>query len=149
MKRRMMAALLAVMCILAGCAPANRSLQAYCTESQREFLDQTQEELPAELVFHYWAETAASYRTTDEEIISGILQALREATVVSKSSVRSTDNRILEFVTVEGDTCRFKFDERKFIGADEECYVLSSDDELWKLIWEIREADPEYQELIR
>ena len=149
MKRRMMAALLAVMCILAGCAPANRSLQAYCTESQREFLDQTQEELPAELVFHYWAETAASYRTTDEEIISGILQALREATVVSKSSVRSTDNRILEFVTVEGDTCRFKFDGRKFIGADEECYVLSSDDELWKLIWEIREADPEYQELIR
>lgn len=149
MKRRIMAALLAVMCILAGCAPANRSLQAYCTESQREFLDQRQEELPAELVFHYWAETAASYRTTDEEIISGILQALREATVESKSSVRSTDNRILEFVTVEGDTCNFGFDERKLIGADEECYVLSGDDELWKLIWEIREADPEYQELIR
>ncbi len=149
MKRRMVAVLLAVMCVLAGCAPADRSLQAYCTENQKEFLDQTQEELPAELVFHYWTETAASYQTTDEEIISGILQALREATVVSKSSVRSTDNRILEFVTAEGDTCNFGFDERKFRGADEECYVLSGDDELWKLVWEIREADPEYQELIR
>ena len=92
MKRRMVAVLLAVMCVLAGCAPADRSLRAYCTESQKEFLNQTQEELPAELVFHYWTETAASYQTTDEEIISGILQALREATVVSKSSVRSTDN---------------------------------------------------------
>ncbi len=29
------------------------------------------------------------------------------------------------------------------------CYVLFGDDELWKLVWEIREADPEYQELIR
>ncbi len=149
MKRRMAAVLLAVMCVLAGCAPSDRSLRAYCTENQKEFLNQTQEELPAELVFHYWTETAASYRTTNDEIISGILQALREATVVSKSSVRSTDNRILEFVTAEGDTCNFGFDERKFRGADEECYVLSGDDELWKLVWEIRESDPEYQDLIR
>ena len=101
------------------------------------------------MVFHHWRETAASYKTTDEEIISGILQALRKTTVVSKTSICSTDNRILAFVTAEGDTCNFGFDERKLRGADEECYVLSGDDELWKLVWEIREADPKYQDLRR
>ncbi len=120
MKRRMVAVLLAVMCVLAGCAPADRSLRAYCTESQKEFLNQTQEELPAELVFHYWTETAASYQTTDEEIISGILQALgKQQSYPSLPSVLQT-TRILEFVTAEGDTCNFGFDERKFRGADEE-----------------------------
>lgn len=174
MRMRRVAALLIVICILAGCAstdgslrgsctespgefpkqsqenpPTSRPLRDYCTEGQRELLDQTQEDLPTELVFHDWTETTTSYKTTDGETISGILQALRATTVVSKSSVRSTDRRILEFVTEEGDTCSFEFDGGKFQGADNECYVLSGDNKLWKLVWAIREKDPEYQKLIR
>ncbi len=174
MRIRRVAALLIVICILAGCVltdgslrdsctessgkfpeqsqenpSTGRSLMDYCTEIQRELLDQSQEYLPTELVFHDWTETTTSYKTTDGEIISGILQALRATTVVSKSSIRSTDRRILEFVTEEGDTCSFEFDGGKFQGADNECYVLSGDNELWKLVWAIREKDSEYQKLIR
>lgn len=174
MRIRKVAAFLIVICILAGCAstdsslrgscteisgkfpeqsqenpPTSRLLRDYCTEGQRELLDQSQENLPTELVFHDWTETTTSYKTTDGEIISGILQALRATTVVSKSSIRSTDRRILEFVIEEGDTCSFEFDGDKFQGADNECYVLSGDNGLWKLVWAIREKDPEYQKLIR
>ena len=129
--------------------PIGKSLQDYCTESQREFLNQTQADYPVELIFHCLTETDASYKTTDEEIISEILQVLRGITVVSKSSIRSTDNRILEFVTDEGDTCSFRFDGRLFQGSDNACYVLSGDDKLWQLARTIREEDPEYQKLIR
>ena len=127
MRIRKVAALLIVICILAGCAstdsslrnscteisgkfpeqsqenpPTSRLLRDYCTEGQRELLDQSQENLPTELVFHDWTETTTSYKTADGEIISGILQALRATTVVSKSSIRSTDRRILEFVIEDG-----------------------------------------------
>ncbi len=125
------------------------SLHSYCTESQREFLEQTQEELPVELVFHHWTETAADYKTTDETVISGVLQALRDVTVVSRSPIVSTDNRGLTFVTAQGDTCSFWFDERRFEGVDGACYVLSGDEKLWELVWGIRDADPEYQDLMR
>lgn len=174
MRMRRVAALMIVICILAGCTstdsflrasctessgefpkqsqenpPTSRPLSDYCTEKQRELLDQTQENLPTELIFHDWTETTTSYKTTDGETIFEILQVLRETTVASKSFVRSTDRRILEFVTEDGDTCSFEFDGGKFQGADNECYVLSGDNELWKLVWAIREKDPEYQKLIR
>ena len=174
MRMRRVAALLVVICILVGCAPSDesprdycaespgelldqlqeemptgKSFQDYCSESQREFLNQTQADYPVELIFHCLTETDASYKTTDEEIISEILQVLRGITVVSKSSIRSTDNRILEFVTEEGDTCSFRFDGRLFQGSDNACYVLSGDDKLWQLARTIREEDPEYQKLIR
>ena len=74
---------------------------------------------------------------------------LRATTVISKSSIRSTDRRILEFVIEDGDTCSFEFDGGKFQGVDNECYLLSEDNELWKLVWAIREKDPKYQKLIR
>ena len=48
-----------------------------------------------------------------------------------------------------GDTCSFEFDGGKFQGVDNECYLLSEDNKLWKLVWAIREKDPKYQKLIR
>ena len=166
MKRRIVAALLAAVCVLAGCTPTDitpiadttpaadaistgASLQSYCTESQREFLEQTQEALPVELVFHHWAETAADYKTTDEKVISEVLQELRDVTVVSRSLIASTDTRGLTFVTAQGDTCSFWFDERRFEGVGDASYVLSGDEKLWELAWGIRTTDPEYQDLMR
>ena len=83
MKKRGAAALLAAICLLAGCvasdpalpaetptptetsSPAYQgdSLFAYCTEKQRELLELPHEELPVELIFHHWTETAADYET--------------------------------------------------------------------------------------
>ena len=94
MKKRGAAALLAAICLLAGCAasdpalpaetptptetssPAYQgdSLFAYCTERQRELLELPHEELPVELIFHHWTETAADYETRDETVIAGVLQ---------------------------------------------------------------------------
>ena len=91
MKKRGAAALLAAICLLAGCAasdpalpaetptptetssPAYQgdSLFAYCTERQRELLELPHEELPVELIFHHWTETAADYETRDETVIAG------------------------------------------------------------------------------
>lgn len=148
--------MLLTLCILAGCMPAadtsmtedmpaGTSLQAYCTESQQNFLEQTKDILPDELVFHDWTETSADYKTTDTQVISGILQELRKVTVTSKSPVASTDSQGLEFMTTEGDACIFWFEERRFKGADGSCYVLSGDGNLWKLVQEVREVDLEHQ----
>ena len=95
MKRIKIAVLLILLCVLAGCSPKDTSLRAYCTESQQEFLDRSQEELPVALTYHHNDNILGRYETTDEEIISGILQALRGMTVVSKASSGSTDSRIL------------------------------------------------------
>ena len=105
MKRIKIAVLLVLLCVLAGCSPKDTSLRAYCTESQQEFLDQSLEELPVALTYHHNDNILGRYETTDEEIISEILQALRETTIVSKASSGSTDSRILEFETADGDTC--------------------------------------------
>ena len=43
------------------------------------------EELPVELIFHHWTETAADYETRDETVIAGVLQALRDVSVESES----------------------------------------------------------------
>lgn len=130
MKKRGAAALLAAICLLAGCAasdpalpaetptptetssPAYQgdSLFAYCTERQRELLELPHEELPVELIFHHWTETAADYETRDETVIAGVLQALRDVSVESESPIVSTDNRGLTFVTAQGDTYSFWFD---------------------------------------
>ena len=146
MKKRGAAALLAAICLLAGCAasdpalpaetptptetssPAYQgdSLFAYCTERQRELLELPHEELPVELIFHHWTETAADYETRDETVIAGVLQAL-----------------------AQGDTYSFWFDKRRFEGVDGRCYVLSEDEKLWELVWGIRAADPDYQDLMR
>ena len=124
MKKRGAAALLAAICLLAGCAasdpalpaetptptetssPAYQgdSLFAYCTEKQRELLELPHEELPVELIFHHWTETAADYETRDETVIAGVLQALRDVSVESESPIVSTDTRGLTFVTAQGDT---------------------------------------------
>mgnify|MGYP000359032099 CR=1 FL=1 len=109
--------LLILLCVLAGCSPKDTSLRAYCTESQQEFLDQSLEELPVALTYHHNDNILGRYETTDEEIISEILQALRETTIVSKAFSGSTDSRILEFETADGDTCLFWFDENRFHGA--------------------------------
>ena len=50
-------------------------------------------ELPVELIFHHWTETAADYETRDETVIAGVLQALRDVSVESESPIVSTDNR--------------------------------------------------------
>lgn len=169
MKKRGAAALLAAICLLAGCAttdpalpaetptptetssPAYQgdSLFAYCTERQRELLELPHEELPVELIFHHWTETAADYETRDETVIAGVLQALRDVSVESESPIVSTDNRGLTFVTAQGDTYSFWFDKRRFEGVDGRCYVLSEDEKLWELVWGIRAADPDYQDLMR
>ena len=107
MKRIKITVLLILLCVLAGCSPKDTSLRAYCTESQQEFLDQSLEELPVALTYHHNDNILGRYETTDEEIISEILQALRETTIVSKAFSGSTDSRILEFETADGDTCLF------------------------------------------
>ena len=128
MKKRGAAALLAAICLLAGCAasdpalpaetptptetssPAYQgdSLFAYCTERQRELLELPHEELPVELIFHHWTETAADYETRDETVIAGVLQALRDVSVESESPIVSTDNRGLTFVTAQGDSVQLR-----------------------------------------
>lgn len=125
------------------------SLFAYCTEKQRELLELPHEELPVELIFHHWTETAADYETRDETVIAGVLQALRDVSVESESPIVSTDTRGLTFVTAQGDTYSFWFDKRRFEGVDGRCYVLSEDEKLWELAWGIRTTDPEYQDLMR
>ena len=80
---------------------------------------------------------------------SGVLQALRDVSVESESPIVSTDNRGLTFVTAQGDTYSFWFDKRRFEGVDGRCYVLSEDEKLWELVWGIRTADPDYQDLMR
>ena len=122
MKKRGAAALLAAICLLAGCvasdpalpaetptptetsSPAYQgdSLFAYCTEKQRELLELPHEELPVELISHHWTETAADYETRDETVIAGVLQALRDVSVESESPIVSTDTRGLTFVTAQG-----------------------------------------------
>lgn len=160
MNKRRAAIGLVLLCILTGCTsgvdtsestntPAGTSIQSYCTESQQKFLEQAQETLPVKLIFHDWSETTADYPTTDAEIISKIIRELKEVTVAAKSSVISTDNQGLAFITKDGDTCTFWFDEGRFQGADGLCYVLSGDGKLWKLVREIQEADSEYQNLTR
>ena len=114
MKRIKITVLLILLCVLAGCSPKDTSLRAYCTESQQEFLDQSLEELPVALTYHHNDNILGRYETTDEEIISEILQALRETTIVSKAFSGSTDSRILEFETADGDTCLFWFDENRW-----------------------------------
>ena len=114
MKRIKITVLLILLCVLAGCSPKDTSLRAYCTESQQEFLDQSLEELPVALTYRHNDNILGRYETTDEEIISEILQALRETTIVSKAFSGSTDSRILEFETADGDTCLFWFDENRF-----------------------------------
>ena len=94
-------------------------------ERQRELLELPHEELPVELIFHHWTETAADYETRDETVIAGVLQALRDVSVESESPIVSTDNRGLTFVTAQGDTYSFWFDKRRFEGVDGRCYVLS------------------------
>ena len=54
-----------------------------------------------------------------------------------------------ELVTAQGDTYSFWFDKRRFEGVDGRCYVLSGDEKLWELVWGIRTADPDYQDLMR
>lgn len=73
-------------------------------------------------------------------------QALRETTIVSKAFSGSTDSRILEFETADGDTCLFWFDENRFHGAGGTSYVLSGDEEIWDLARKIQETYPEYRE---
>lgn len=85
MKRIKITVLLILLCVLAGCSPKDTSLRAYCTESQQEFLDQSLEELPVALTYRHNDNILGRYETTDEEIISEILQALRETTIVSKA----------------------------------------------------------------
>ena len=97
MKKRGAAALLAAICLLAGCAasdpalpaetptptetssPAYQgdSLFAYCTEKQRELLELPHEELPVELILHHWTGAAADYETRDRTLTPGAAQALR------------------------------------------------------------------------
>ena len=90
MKRIKITVLLILLCVLAGCSPKDTSLRAYCTESQQEFLDQSLEELPVALTYRHNDNILGRYETTDEEIISEILQALRETTIVSKAFSGST-----------------------------------------------------------
>ena len=131
MKRIKIAVLLVLLCVLAGCSPKDTSLRAYCTESQQEFLDQSLEELPVALTYRHNDNILGRYETTDEEIISEILQALRETTIVE---------------TADGDTCLFWFDENRFHGAGGTSYVLSGDEEIWDLARKIQETYPEYRE---
>ena len=128
-----------------GCSPKDTSLRAYCTESQQEFLDQSLKSCRVALTYRHNDNILGRYETTDEEIISEILQALRETTIVSKAFSGSTDSRILEFETADGDTCLFWFDENRFHGAGGTSYVLSGDEEIWDLARKIQETYPEYR----
>ena len=168
MKKRGAAALLAAICLLAGCAASDPALPAETptpTETSSPAYQGTpfcllyrkaagafgaaHEELPVELIFHHWTETAADYETRDETVIAGVLQALRDVSVESESPIVSTDTRGLTFVTAQEDTYSFWFDKRRFEGVDGRCYVLSEDEKLWELAWGIRTTDPEYQDLMR
>ena len=111
MKKRGAAALLAAICLLAGCAASDPALPA---------------ETP-----------------TPTETSSPAYQGDSESPIVS------TDTRGLTFVTAQGDTYSFWFDKRRFEGVDGRCYVLSEDEKLWELVWGIRAADPDYQDLMR
>ena len=140
MKKRGAAALLAAICLLAGCAASDPALPA-------ETPTPTETSSPAyqgDSLFAYCTE-----RQRDETVIAGVLQALRDVSVESESPIVSTDTRGLTFVTAQGDTYSFWFDKRRFEGVDGRCYVLSGDEKLWELVWGIRAADPDYQDLMR
>ena len=138
--------MLVLLCVLAGCSPKDTSLRAYCTESQQEFLDQSLEELPVALTYRHndniWDATKRRMKKSSPKSC----QALRETTIVSKAFSGSTDSRILEFETADGDTCLFWFDENRFHGAGGTSYVLSGDEEIWDLARKIQETYPEYRE---
>ena len=129
-----------------GVFPKDTSLRAYCTESQQEFLGSVAGRAAGRAYLRHNDNILGRYETTDEEIISEILQALRETTIVSKAFSGSTDSRILEFETADGDTCLFWFDENRFHGAGGTSYVLSGDEEIWDLARKIQETYPEYRE---
>lgn len=149
MKKLEITMLLVLLCLLAGCTPKSRSFHACCSENQRKFLDESQEELPIALVYHYNDNILGRYETTEEEIISGVLQALRDTTVVSRAFGGSSDSRILEFKTADGDACLFWFNEKRFHGADKKNYVLTGDELIWELVQEIQEAYPEYRDAMK
>ena len=151
MKRIKITVLLILLCVLAGCSPKDtkeesEEKEAKLTPEEQEFLDQSLEELPVALTYRHNDNILGRYETTDEEIISEILQALRETTIVSKAFSGSTDSRILEFETADRDTCLFWFDENRFHGAGGTSYVLSGDEEIWDLARKIQETYPEYRE---
>ena len=146
MKRIKIAVLLVLLCVLAGGSPKETSPRGPCTAKPPEILDQSLGEGPVSPTSRHNDNILGRYETTDEEIISEILQALRETTIVSKAFSGSTDSRILEFETADGDTCLFWFDENRFHGAGGTSYVLSGDEEIWDLARKIQETYPEYRE---
>ena len=170
MKKRGAAALLAAICLLAGCAasdpalpaetptptetssPAYQgdSLFAYCTEKQRELLELPHEELPVELIFHHWTETAADYETRDETVIAGVLQALRDVSVESESPIVSTDTRGAYIC----DGARGYLQFSGLINAGSKGWMAGAMSfpkmkSFGNWAWGIWTTDPEYQDLMR
>ena len=146
MKRIKITVLLILLCVLAACFPKKTSSWAAFPRRQQGFLGQSLEKLSGAVYYHPNDDILGGYSKTAGKKYSEILQALRETTIVSKAFSGSTDSRILEFETADGDTCLFWFDENRFHGAGGTSYVLSGDEEIWDLARKIQETYPEYRE---
>ena len=100
--------MLILLCVLAGCFPKRHIASGLLHRKPAGIFwisrwKSCRSRLPIITTITSWD----ANETTDEEIISEILQALRETTIVSKAFSGSTDSRILEFETADGDTCLF------------------------------------------
>ena len=96
MKRIKITVLLILLCVLAGC-PQKTHRFGLLHRKPRGISGSVAGRAAVALTYHHNDNILGRYETTDEEIISEILQALRETTIVSKAFSGSTDSRILEF----------------------------------------------------
>lgn len=136
-----------VIFLLTSCAPKPSAFRTYCSDKQQELLERTEEEMPEKLIYrkNCCEAEAREFEITDANLIAEVLHSLDGILIEAKTNIRSTDNdNILKFVMENGDICSFLFNGHNFEARDGEFYVLSEDQELWELLWDIARVSDDY-----